>query len=112
MSNLTQISALVKMLQAGQTDIPAIFALVAAGKLDQAGAAQAIADYTDAIKAAATKKPGQLTLKVSPKGAVSVYGLNSRFPITLYSGQWDRLLNHADAIRKFCGDHKSQLSTK
>ena len=34
---------------------------------------------------------GGLSLKVSAKGALSVYGLG-RFPVTLYKEQWNRLL--------------------
>jgi hypothetical protein len=40
----------------------------------------------EALKAQSRAKPGQLTLKVSEKGAVSVYGLG-RFPVTLYQEQ-------------------------
>jgi hypothetical protein len=41
----------------------------------------------------ALKKPtrGQMSLKVSEKGGLSVYGLG-RFPVTLYKEQWIRLL--------------------
>jgi hypothetical protein len=52
-----------------------------------------------------------LSLKVSAKGAVSVYGLG-RFPVTLYKEQWARLLDMGDDIRKFIGDNDSQLKTK
>jgi hypothetical protein len=40
----------------------------------------------------ALKKPtrGQMSLKVSEKGGLSVYGLG-RFPVTLYKEQWIRL---------------------
>lgn len=45
------------------------------------------------LKKARTPKPG---LKVSEKGALSVYGLG-KFPVTLYREQWERLLAmHAD----------------
>ena len=56
----------------------------------------------------ALKKPvrGQLSYKVSEKGAVSVYGMG-RFPVTLYQEQWIKLLAGADAIREFiqANDH-------
>ena len=45
-----------------------------------------------------------LTLKVSEKGALSVYGLG-RFPTTLYREQWEGLLANADAIRQFISEH-------
>jgi hypothetical protein len=60
---------------------------------------------------AAANKPKALSLKVSEKGAISVYGLG-RFPITLYSGQMDRLLAHADTIRTFMKANHSLLATK
>ena len=56
----------------------------------------------------ATRK---LTLKVSEKGAVSCYGLG-RFPVTLYAGQWDRLLSEADQINAFIKANTSLLSVK
>lgn len=54
---------------------------------------------------------GKLTMKVSEKGAVSVYGLQ-RFPITLYANQMERLLSHAEAIKAFMKDNASKLTTK
>ena len=36
-----------------------------------------------------------VSLKVSEKGGVSVYGLG-RFPVTLYKEQWARLLDMAE----------------
>jgi hypothetical protein len=41
-----------------------------------------------------------VTLKVSEKGGVSVYGLG-RFPVTIYKEQWTRVLDMADDIRAF-----------
>jgi hypothetical protein len=52
-----------------------------------------------------------VSLKVSEKGGVSVYGLG-RFPITLYKEQWTKLLDMADQIRDFITEHKSELKTK
>jgi hypothetical protein len=57
------------------------------------------------------KKPGQLRLKVSEKGALSVYGLG-RFPVTLYKEQWLRLLDYADEIRSFMKDNEQSLKVK
>jgi hypothetical protein len=54
---------------------------------------------------------GQLRLKVSEKGALSVYGLG-RFPVTLYKEQWTRLLDYADAISAFLKENDAQLKTK
>jgi hypothetical protein len=52
-----------------------------------------------------------LRLRVSEKGAVSVYGLG-RFPVTLYKEQWLRLLQESDAIRSFIQENDSELKTK
>ncbi|MDH3685966.1 MAG: hypothetical protein OEP95_07060 [Myxococcales bacterium] len=52
-----------------------------------------------------------LSLKVSQKGAVSVYGLG-RFPVTLYKEQWERLLDMADEIRSFIQENLDKLKLK
>jgi len=52
-----------------------------------------------------------ISLKVSAKGAVSVYGLG-RFPVTLYKGQWDKLLVSVPTIEQFIKDNKSKLAVK
>jgi len=58
-------------------------------------------------KGAATR----VTMKVSEKGAVSVYGLG-RFPVTLYKEQWLKLLAMSDDIRAFIIANEGQLKTK
>jgi hypothetical protein len=58
------------------------------------------------------KRPrGQMSMKVSEKGALSVYGLG-RFPVTLYREQWEKLLGMADEIRDFIRDNDSALKKK
>lgn len=57
------------------------------------------------------QKSRELHLKVSQKGAVSVYGLG-RFPVTLYKEQWIRLLDIADGIRAFLVQHDSELARR
>jgi hypothetical protein len=60
------------------------------------------------------KKPatrGQMSLKVSEKGALSVYGLG-RFPVTLYREQWEKLLGMSDHIKQFIQDNDQQLKKK
>ena len=60
------------------------------------------------------KKPaarGQMSLKVSEKGALSVYGLG-RFPVTLYREQWEKLLGMADDIRNFIQENDAALKKK
>jgi hypothetical protein len=61
----------------------------------------------------ALKKPsrGQMSLRVSEKGALSVYGLG-RFPVTLYREQWEKLLGMGDEIRSFIQTHDSELKKK
>ena len=61
----------------------------------------------------ALKKParGQMSLKVSEKGGLSVYGLG-RFPVTLYREQWEKLLAMADQIRQFIQDNTHLLKKK
>jgi superfamily I DNA/RNA helicase len=50
-------------------------------------------------------------LRVSPKGAMSLYGLG-RFPVTLYKEQWLRLLAAEDQIRLFIRENDHQLSIR
>ena len=50
-------------------------------------------------------------IKVSEKGAVSVYGLG-RFPVTLYKEQWAKLLGMGEEIRAFIKENDSKLKTK
>ena len=52
-----------------------------------------------------------LSLRVSEKGALSVYGMG-RFPVTLYKEQWLRLLDMADDIRAFIKANESTLKSK
>ncbi len=52
-----------------------------------------------------------LSLRVSEKGAVSVYGMG-RFPVTLYRGQWEKLLGQADQVRAFIEANAASLSVK
>ena len=52
-----------------------------------------------------------VSLKVSEKGGVSVYGLG-RFPVTLYKEQWAKLLDMADEIRAFIKENESKLKAK
>ncbi len=61
-----------------------------------------------ALKARGSKG---VSMKVSEKGGVSVYGLG-RFPVTLYQEQWLKLLDLADDIRQFIKEHEGQLKKK
>ena len=57
------------------------------------------------------RRSGNLSLKVSEKGGLSVYGLG-RFPVTLYKEQWVKLLGFAGEIESFIKENESQLKTK
>ena len=60
----------------------------------------------------ALKKPrGNVYLKVSEKGGLSVYGMG-RFPITLYREQWEKLLSMSDEIRDFIRANDKTLKKK
>jgi hypothetical protein len=52
-----------------------------------------------------------MSLKVSEKGALSVYGLG-RFPVTLYKEQWQKLLAMSDEIRAFLKENDTRLKSK
>lgn len=54
---------------------------------------------------------GTMSMKVSEKGALSVYGMG-RFPVTLYKEQWIKLLAISDEIKKFIEENDSSLKTK
>src|SRR5262245_2607778 len=62
---------------------------------------------------AALKKgaASNLRMKVSEKGALSVYGMG-RFPVTLYKEQWLKLLDMGDEIRAFIAANDTQLKAK
>ena len=52
-----------------------------------------------------------IRLKVSEKGAVSIYGMG-HFPVTLYKEQWLKLLDMSDDIRAFIAANETQLKAK
>ena len=54
---------------------------------------------------------GEVTMRVSEKGGVSIYGLG-RFPVTLYQEQWEKLLAHAEDIRAFIAENRDRLKKK
>ncbi|MEJ2376998.1 MAG: hypothetical protein P8Y71_16835 [Pseudolabrys sp.] len=61
-----------------------------------------------ALKSGATSG---LRMKVSEKGALSIYGMG-RFPVTLYKEQWLKLLDKSDDIREFIAANEAKLKTK
>src|SRR5262249_52771442 len=62
----------------------------------------------EALKKGATEGT---RMKVSEKGALSVYGMG-RFPVTLYKEQWLKLLNMSDEIRAFIAENEARLKAK
>ncbi len=62
----------------------------------------------EALKKSSSKG---LSLRVSEKGGVSVYGLG-RFPVTLYKEQWMKLLDMTEEIRAFIKANESSLKVK
>lgn len=60
-----------------------------------------------------SKKPtgGALSMKVSEKGALSIYGMG-RFPVTLYKEQWLKLLAVTEEIKQFIKDNDEKLKAK
>jgi hypothetical protein len=59
----------------------------------------------------AANQPKRLTMKVSEKGALSLYGLG-RFPVTLYRGQWERLATAMPDIKVFISQNADLLAVK
>jgi hypothetical protein len=52
-----------------------------------------------------------VSMKVSEKGGLSIYGLG-RFPVTLYKEQWMKLLDMSDDIRAFLRENDAKLKAK
>jgi ribosome-interacting GTPase 1 len=62
----------------------------------------------EALKARTSKG---ISLKVSEKGAVSVYGMG-RFPVTLYKEQWLKLIDMGEDIKRFIQENNDKLKAK
>ena len=69
----------------------------------------ALAAATAAL--AASSAPKALTLKVSEKGALSLYGMG-QWPVTLYKSQWLRLIDMVPTISEFIATHQAVLAEK
>ena len=78
---------------------------------ENANLAAKLAEMEAQIAALKAQSARRITMKVTDKGGLSVYGLG-RFPITLYRSQWERLLAEADAISAFLLANSALLSTK
>lgn len=60
----------------------------------------------------AVKQAKQIRFKVSEKGGVSVYGLNTQWPVTLYREQWERLFERIPDLKSFINANRSFLKEK
>jgi hypothetical protein len=78
---------------------------------EQTGGKEGAAPQGAGAKKAGAAGDPMIKLKVSEKGALSVYGLG-RFPVTLYKEQWKRLLEQSDKIKAFLGEHDAELKSK
>lgn len=91
-------------VQAKPTDLSTLPADVQA--MIAALQAKAVKQQTISFKVTAKKPDGTGT-----DGAISAYGLG-RFPVTLYAGQWERLIEAVPALRAFIAANASLLSRK
>jgi hypothetical protein len=63
------------------------------------------------IEAMSKASQSRLTLKVSEKGALSLYGMG-QWPVTLYKSQWLRLIDMVPTIQTFITEHNAVLAEK
>ena len=63
------------------------------------------------IEAMSKASQSRLTLKVSEKGALSLYGMG-QWPVTLYRSQWERLIAAVPDIEAFIATHQAVLTVK
>jgi hypothetical protein len=56
-------------------------------------------------------RPFKIHFKVSPKGGISVFGLQA-FPVTLYKNQWLSLLDCQEDLKTFIEEHEDELQVK
>ena len=76
-----------------------ILAKVASGQM-------AIERASELLGTLGAKPASPLHCKVSAeKKCLSLYGVNSRRPVSLYAAQWERVLDYADEIRAFIVAH-------
>jgi hypothetical protein len=75
---------------------------------DLKGELERLRDENAALK---KRTSSNVRMKVSEKGALSVYGMG-RFPVTLYKEQWLKLLDMSDDIRSFIAANDSTLKEK
>lgn len=105
-----------------RTNTPNVDALAIPAQFDRTGKANGKADemaelraMIEALKAENANlrqsKAKPITMKVSEKGALSIYGMG-RFPMTAYASQWQKILGMADQITAFIEANKQSLAWK
>ena len=83
-----------------------------AAKLDSTAALMAEIERLKAENLTlAAKRAPKLSMAVSEKGGISVYGIR-RFPITFYVDEWQTLLGLRDDLKTFAETHKAELDAK
>lgn len=88
----------------------AAFKVFAQADLDKMKPADQIA-YLKAYTQHLQQRRNTVTLQVSEKGAVSIYGLG-KFPVTLYREQMERLLSMKGEIEAFMAANSAVLKVK
>lgn len=53
-----------------------------------------------------------LSCRVGEKGGISIYGLNRKFPVTLYKEQFDKLVAAIPQLQEFVNANASKLTVK
>src|SRR5579859_3266798 len=68
----------------------------------------------EALRKAQQSGTRPLKMKVSEKGAISIYGLNSKWPVTLYKGQMVRLIElvKSGTVEAFIKANEKSLAVK
>ena len=79
--------------------------------LPDLAAQKRIAELEAQVAALNAAKEANLKLKVSDKGAVSVYGIR-RFPITFYKGEWEKIFNLVPQLQEFIAKNEDDLAVK
>lgn len=68
-----------------------------------------LAEKDAQLAAMLAAKNKALTIKTSEKGCVSVYGLNGKWPVSLYTDQWETLISFGPTIQKYIKANKTEL---
>ena len=56
------------------------------------------------------KGPARVSLKVSEKGCVSLYGLTAQYPVSLYPSQWEVIFGMVPEILAFIAANRDDLT--